>query len=111
MKMNNTNGIDFGNLSSSDYKYWRMGKREFLAVKLEGFIKTSFGASGGIRWVQGVTGSAQKDSEVASDWLVLVKEGQEVSTLDSIQFRDQANFLAKLVDTPVNAGFNRLQPS
>lgn len=97
--------FDFGNLSSDEYKYWGFGDKKFFAVKLEGLVKTSVSASGGVKFT-GITGNASKDSEVATDWLVLVKHSdQKVQTIDSWQYQEQANHLAQITGGPVNAIF------
>jgi hypothetical protein len=101
--------FDFGNLSSDEYKHWGVGDKKFFAVKLEGLIKTSFNASGGVKFT-GITGNVSKDNQVATDWLVLVKHGdQKVQTISSWEYNDQANYLAKVTGGPVNAIF-KTQP-
>lgn len=104
------NGFDFGNLAPDDYKYWAIGDKKFMAVKLKGYMKSAVGASGSLRWFHGVTGSASKDNEVAMDWIIFVKKGDEISTLDSMEFKEATDHLAKITGAPVNTIFREGLP-
>ena len=95
---------NFKTMNNGSAVTWEWGNAEFLAVKLEGYSKSHLDATGGVK-ITGITGQASKDNEIASEWLVFVKQEEKVMSLENWNLKEQADHLARITGAPVDAIF------
>lgn len=96
--------IDYGNLGKGSAFSWTIAGVKFVAVKLEGYAKSSLDVSGAVQ-LTGVAGKLSKDKQIVNDWLVFVLEGGKVSTLETWDLQKAADTVAMSTGASANVIF------
>ncbi len=99
--------VDYRNLANGSGFRLKVGKFTFVGVKLSGYAKSSLDISGAVNLLGG-SGRLSKDKQIANDWLVLVEEGGNVSTLEVWELQQIADKLAMSTGAPANVVFKNM---